>query len=128
LTVAAGAGGASFNVTTNQVAASTAVTIKADCGSVTRTAALTVTAASDTVRVTLAQYARNKKQLRVDAASSSATATLKVFVTATGELIGALTDAGGGKYTGQFSWPTNPQSVTVKSNLGGSATQAVTLK
>ena len=31
-----------------------------------------------------------------------------------------------GKFRGQFSWPVNPQSVTVKSNLGGQAARSVT--
>ena len=56
----------------------------------------------------------------------TATATLQVFVTASGALIGTLSNAGGGKYQGQFSWPTNPVNITLKSSLGGSATGAVT--
>jgi hypothetical protein len=47
---------------------------------------------------------------------------------ATNQLIGTLTNNGGGKYTGQISWPTYPQNVTVRSSLGGSASKAVELK
>jgi len=53
---------------------------------------------------------------------------LKVYVNATGELIGTLSNNGGGKYSGQFSWSTNPQTILVKSSLGGSATKTVTAK
>jgi hypothetical protein len=62
----------------------------------------------------------------VEATSSSASATLTVFVTSTGAQIGTLTNDGGGRYRGQFNWPTNPQNITVKSSLGGSATRTVT--
>jgi hypothetical protein len=44
-------------------------------------------------------------------------------VTATGALIGTLS---GGR--GEFSWPTTPQSITVRSSLGGAATRTVTAK
>jgi hypothetical protein len=51
-----------------------------------------------------------------------------VYVTGTNQLIGTLTNLGGGKYGGQFTWPSNPQNVTVRSSLGGSASRAVTAK
>jgi len=90
---------------------------------------LTVTPAqSDTVGVTKAEYTSSKKVLLVEATSTSTNATLQVFVTSTNQLIGTLTNKGGGKYTGQFSWSTNPQNITVKSSLGGSSSKAVTLK
>jgi hypothetical protein len=40
-------------------------------------------------------------------------------------LIGTLKNEGGGQYRGQFSSSTNPQSITVRSSLGGSATRTV---
>jgi len=55
-------------------------------------------------------------------------ATLTVSVTSTGAAIGTLTNNGGGKYTGAFSWPVNPANVTVKSSLGGAASSAVKAK
>jgi hypothetical protein len=42
--------------------------------------------------------------------------------------IGTLRNEGGGRYRGDFSWPTNPQSITVRSSFGGLATRSVTLK
>jgi hypothetical protein len=49
-------------------------------------------------------------------------------VTSTDALIGTLTNEGGGRYRAEFSWSSNPGSVTVKSSLGGSASRTVTLK
>jgi hypothetical protein len=96
---------------------------------------LTVNAqAADTVSVTRAEYTISTKVLRVEATSTSTSATLKVCVTgsactaSTDGLIGTLTNNGGGKYGGEFSWPSNPLDITVKSSLGGSATKAVTAK
>ncbi len=129
VTVPAGAISTTFTMTTSAVTASTSVLISATGGGVTRSATLTVTPAqTDTATVTKAEYTASKKVLLVEATSSSTSATLQVFATATNQLIGTLTNNGGGKYTGQFSWPTNPQNITVKSSLGGSASKAVTLK
>jgi hypothetical protein len=129
VTVPGGATSATFTVTTRAVTASTSVLISATGGGVTRSATLTVTPApADTASITRAEYTASKKELRVEATSTSPSATLWVFVTATNQLIGTLTNNGGGKYSGQFSWPTNPQIITVKSSLGGSASKAVTLK
>ena len=94
-----------------------------------RSANLTVTPRpADTVSVTRVEYTASKKELRVEATSTSNSATLQVFVTGTNQLIGTLTNLGGGKYGGQFTWPSNPQNVTVRSSLGGSASRAVTAK
>ena len=129
VTVAAGATSASFTVTTTPVSVSTTVNISATYDGLTKTATLTVMppVTADTVAITLAQYRLSTKKLSVQATSTSATATLKVYVTATDQLIGTLKN-NGGKYSGQFSWPSNPQNITVRSSLGGSATKAVTAK
>ena len=84
--------------------------------------------AADTVSIQLAEYSAGNAELRVEATSSSSTATLQVYVTSTNILIGTLRNEGGGRYRGDFSWSTNPQSITVRSNLGGQATRTVTLK
>jgi hypothetical protein len=73
-------------------------------------------------------YSTSKHQLNVQATSSSNAATLSVYVTGTGQLIGTLSNNGGGKYSGKLSWPTNPQNITVRSSLGGSATKAVKVR
>lgn len=70
----------------------------------------------------------SKHTLRVEATSTSSTATLTVFVTSTGEQIGRLTNDGGGRYRAELSWPTNPGTITVRSSAGGSATKTVVAK
>ena len=37
-----------------------------------------------------------------------------------------LSNDGGGRFRGEFSWPVNPQNITVRSNFGGQATRTVT--
>jgi hypothetical protein len=86
------------------------------------------TAAADTISIQLAEYSAGNDELRVEAMGSNASATLSVYVTSTNTLIGTLRNEGGGRYRGDFSWPTNPQNITVRSSLGGSASRTVTLK
>jgi hypothetical protein len=50
---------------------------------------------------------------------------LSVYVTSSNTLIGTLSGDIDGGYSGSFSWPTNPQMVTVRSNKGGTANLAV---
>lgn len=131
VTIAAGASSASFNITTLSVNSTASVTITAFLNSIQTAATLTLNpapATADTVNVTLAQYETSKRTLRVEATSTRSNATLQVFVTAGGQLIGTLTNNGGGKYTGQFNSATNPQSITVRSSAGGSATRTVVAK
>jgi hypothetical protein len=100
-------------------------TISATYGGVTRSAGLTVTPATDTVAIQQADYFANRHELRVEATSTGSTAMLQVYVTSTGELIGALKHYDGNRYSGRFTWPVNPQNITVRSSLCGSATNAV---
>ena len=83
---------------------------------------------TDTVTITRAEYQTGNRRLRVEATSTNATATLQVFVTSTNQLIGTLANAGGGRFRGQFSWPVNPQTITVRSNFGGQTTRNVTVR
>ena len=82
----------------------------------------------DTVKIQRAEYQQSKRALRVDATGSDPTATLRVYVTTTGALIGTLRNNGSGRFSASLSWPTYPDNVTVRSNLGGSASSAVALK
>jgi probable HAF family extracellular repeat protein len=88
----------------------------------------TPTIAMDTVFIQLAEYSAGNAQLRVEASSSNASATLTLYVSSSNTLIGTLRNEGGGRYRGDFSWPTNPVNITVRSNLGGSASRPITLK
>ena len=131
VTIAAGATTATFNVATVSVSTTSSAQISASYGGTTRTTSLSVTPApapapaSDVVGIQQAEYSTSKRQLKVTASSSRSGATLRVYVTSTGALIGTL-KASGTKHTGQFTLSTNPQSITVKSSLGGGATRAVT--
>lgn len=137
VTVAAGATSASFTVTTAVVSVATSATISGTFGGVTSSATLTINTNSappppppstDTVRITRVEYESSKRVLRVEATSTSSSATLRVFVSSTGELLGTLSNSGGGQYRGELSASTNPQNITVRSSLGGVATANVVLK
>jgi hypothetical protein len=81
---------------------------------------------TDTIEVESAVYTNANHLLKVRAASSVKSTvrnapTLRVYVTSTNELIGALSGNVDGSYTGDFTWPSNPQVITVRSTLGGTA-------
>jgi hypothetical protein len=131
VTVPAGASTASFTVTTIPVSAAVTAVITAAYGGVSKTASLTVNppSASDVVAIQRADYFVRKTLLRINSTSTGApSAVLRAYVTFTNELIGTLIYTGGGKYQGQFIWPTNPQNITVRSSRGGSASRNVTVK
>jgi hypothetical protein len=135
VTVAAGATSASFNVNTTTVTTATSVVISGSFNGVTRSATLTVNPvaappppSTDTVRITRAEFESSKRTLRVEATSTSSSATLRVFVTSTGALLGTLSNSGGGQYRAELSVSTNPQNITVRSSLGGSASASVVAK
>ena len=131
VTVAAGASSANFTITTVSVTATASATISATLNGVTRSATLTinpVASTTDTVTITRAEFESDKRILRVEATSTRSDATLQVFVTATGQLLGTLSNNGGGQYRAELSVSTNPQNITVRSNFGGVATRTVTAK
>jgi hypothetical protein len=128
VTVAAGASSASFAVNTSAVSATVSAVISGTFNGVTRSATLTINSAAappppppstDTVRITRAEYDSGKRMLRVEATSTSSSATLRVFITATGQLLGTLSNNGGGQYRAELSVSTNPQNITVRRSLGG---------
>ena len=134
ITIAAGASSGTFTIGTTAVTTSGTATISATLNGVTRSATLTINPAStpnpstDTVSITRAEYESDKRILRVEATSTSSNATLQVFVSSTGQLIGTLSNNGGGQYRGEFSFSTNPQNITVRSSQGGVATRSVTAR
>jgi hypothetical protein len=83
--------------------------------------------ASDALTVKRAEYSASKRELRVEANSTLSGQTLAVYVTATNERVGTLTGHGT-RYSGPLAWPSNPQSITIRSSGGGSVTTAVGLK
>ena len=133
--VPAGQALATFTVQTIEVTAFTNVTLTASYGSgsitVSRTAAIRINppaTTADTVTIQKADYVSSKRELTVAATSTNAAATLTVSVTATGQVIGILTNKGGGSYAATFSLASAPQNITVTSNLTGTASLAVRLK
>lgn len=131
VTVPAGASSANFTITTVSVTTTTSATISATLNGVTRSSTLTINPAAsttDTVAITRAEFESSKGVLRVEATSTRSDATLQVFVTATGQLLGTLSNNGGGQYRAELSVSTNPQNITVRSNFGGVATRTVTAR
>jgi hypothetical protein len=82
----------------------------------------------DTVVITRAQYTTSRSQLTVKATDTDDTAMLTVSVTSTGEVLGTMMNLGGGSYSAKFGGISNPQKITVSSNLGGSATARVRVR
>ncbi len=82
----------------------------------------------DTIRIQRAEYQRSKGSLRVDATGTEPSATLRVYVTTSGALIGTLKNNGSGRFSAALSWPTYPENITVRSSFGGSASSPVALK
>jgi len=81
---------------------------------------------ADTIDVESAVYTNANHLLKIRAASSVKSTnrnapTLRAYVTSTNELIGTLGGNPDGSYTGDFTWASNPQTVTVRSTLGGTA-------
>jgi hypothetical protein len=109
------------------VSSTTSVTISAVYGGLTRTAVLNVYAI-DSVTIQRAEYVRSTNFLTVDATSTEQNAMLRVYVTGSGALIGAMTNNGGGSFSAFLSWPTRPKSITVRSSFGGSASKSVTVR
>jgi hypothetical protein len=113
------------------VQATTSAVISASLNGTSRSATLTINPAGggvDTVSITQAEYDTGNRRLRIEATSTRANATLQVFVTSSNQLIGTLSNDGGGRFRGEFNWSVNPQSITVRSNFGGQATRAVTAR
>ncbi len=124
--VAGGQASGSFAISTSPVSAATPVTVTATAFGATVSGTFSVPpgapAASDVVRVTRAEW--NVGILRIEATSTNPSAILSVSG-ADGELMFTLNNNGGGRYSIQRSWLDNPGTITVTSNLGGSATTTV---
>jgi hypothetical protein len=111
-----------FAISTSAVAATTTVTITARWFGITRTTTVTVTpgapAAADRVAIKKATW--KKGLLTIEATSTNPNAILSVF-SRSGNFMFTLTNNGGGKFSDQRGFITNPEFVTVRSNFGGSA-------
>src|SRR5262245_13701222 len=124
-----------FPVTTVLVGANTPVSVTGNscCGALgSATGTITVTTDAppppDVVSIQKADFKPGGRgsTLKVRAHSTSATAILTVFRDASTVPSFVLVNRGGGLYQGSFSFSgTAPSTVTVRSNLGGSATANV---
>ena len=99
------------------------MTITARWFGVTRTTSITVRAGApaqaDVVRITRATWDRGR--LRIEATSTNPNAILSVH-SRSGSFMFTLTNRGGGRYSDERGWVTNPEQIQVRSNFGGSAT------
>src|SRR4029079_9417355 len=122
-----GAASNAFPVTTKPVTANTTVTITARWVDLTRTTTITLPpgppAAPDRVAIQTATW--KKGLLTIKATSTNPNAILSVFSSA-GNFMFELTNNGGGRFSDQRGFVTNPQQIQVRSNLGGSASAVLT--
>jgi hypothetical protein len=129
VTIPAGATSATFTVTTGTVQFSQGSMIRATYNGVATSANLMINdvaaPVTDTVRISRAEFSR--RTLRVEASSTVASSTLRVYNATTGALIGTLANRSG-RYSGSFSMATAPQTINVRSSDGGSATATVTVR
>jgi hypothetical protein len=122
-----GAASGAFAVTTSPVLATTTATITAKWFDVTRSTTITVTpgAAAPADRVTITKARWKARLLTIQATSTNPKAILSVF-SQSGGFMFELTNNGGGRYSDQRGFIFSPEVITVRSNLGGSATATVT--
>ena len=122
-----GATSGTFAVTTSPVTATRTAAITASWFGITRTVTLTLTrgapAPTDRVAITKARWKAGL--LTIEATSTNTNAILSVYSQA-GTFMFTLTNKGGGKFSDQRGFVFNPQVITVRSNLGGSATATLT--
>jgi hypothetical protein len=127
VTVNGGAASGAFAVTTSPISAASTATITATWFSVTRTTTVTLTpgqpAPADRVVITKTRWKAGL--LTIEATSTNPNAILSVF-SQSGSFMFTLTNLGGGRYSDQRGFVFNPQVITVRSNLGGSATATLT--
>ncbi len=81
----------------------------------------------DTVHITSATWSTSTQQLNVTATSTNPNAVLTVTLASNGQNLGIMTSQGNGTFTLQTQVATKPASINVKSSLGGSTGQGVTV-
>jgi hypothetical protein len=116
-----------FNVATSRVTTATTVTIAATWFGKTVTTTVKVTPgtppAADKVTITKARW--KARLLTIEATGSNPNAILSVY-SSSGSFLFDLTNNGGGKYSDQRGFVTNPMGISVRSNFGGSASAKLT--
>jgi DNA-binding beta-propeller fold protein YncE len=127
VTVPAGQSSVSFPVQGSGVSIATAVTLSAQYNGGIASALLTV-APGDSVKISKATFSTSTRILTVAATGTNAQAILNVYLASNNQLLGTMTNQGGGNYTLQQSIAAGtPASVNVVSNLGGKSGQGVSV-
>jgi hypothetical protein len=117
----------SLNVPLAPVGVDTPVTFSATFGGVTAAQTITVPRTVDTVKITKAELVVKTLSLKVEATSTTPTATLTLFNAFSGQLIGIMTNLGAGKFS--FEGTVSPvQTLLLTSTLHGNATGDVAQK
>src|SRR3954451_20094439 len=113
IVVSANSSTSTFNLATSTVATPSTVTITASWFGFTRTATITVTPGAPpiavVVRITKATWKRGL--LTIEATSTNTNAILSVY-SASGNLLFDLTNRGGGRFTDQRGFVTNPVQIS----------------
>jgi hypothetical protein len=131
VTVPQGQSSASFTIQGNSVSSATAVTLTASCqgplapAQTSATDSLTV-APADRLRVSSATWSKSTQVFTVNATSSSAQSIISVLNANGNAPLGTMTNQGGGNYSFQTTIA-SIASVNLKSNLGGSTGQGVSV-
>ena len=109
----------------------TAVTLTATYSGPFATAATSGTGSisvspTDSLKLTSATFSKSTQVLTVDATSTNPQAILSVILASNSSVLGVMTNLGGGNYSFQMVYTNGtPNSVNVKSNLGGQTGQGV---
>jgi len=136
VSVRPGATTATFSLNALAVTVDTPVAVSGSFQGTTVSGTVTVLNGLDTVVVTKAEYVPSKNQLKVEATSTNSAATLRVFNATPGSIringlppvVGTMSNAGGGKFVGQFVAGGPFNSVAVQSSQGGLKTAPVAQK
>jgi len=127
VSVRPGATTATFPLSAMAVTSDTPVAVSGSFQGTTVSGTVTVLNGLDTVVVTKAEYVASKNQLKIEATSTNSAATLQVFNATPGSVringlppvVGTMSNAGGGKFVGQFVAGGPFNSVAVQSSQGG---------
>jgi DNA-binding beta-propeller fold protein YncE len=126
VTVPAGQSSVSFAVQGSGVSIASAVTLTAQYNGGTASATLTV-APGDKIAIPSATYSQSTHVLTVTATDTNPQAILNVYLASNNQLLGTMTNQGGGNYQLTVTLAATPASVNVASNLGGKTGQGVKL-
>ena len=133
VTVPAGGTSASFTIQGSGVSANTPVTVAASyagsfAAQTTSASAGITVAPTDTLHIKSATWSKSTQILTVTATSTNAQSVLTAFLASNNQNLGTFTNLGGGNFSLQVSFTSGtPASVNVKSNLGGSTGQGVSI-